>query len=235
MLIYFLLSALVPIVFFCFFIYLRDTEREPLSSLVKAFLIGCVIVIPILAVEYGLSAVLEGIGLTGSLRHFADAFVVAGFVEEGFKLFALFVFLQRNIHFNQRYDGIVYAAFISLGFASVENVFYIVEYGFQTAILRAFMAVPAHMLFAVFMGYHISLAYFGDISKKAGNLILTFLIPFTLHGLYDYFLFDIERFPVVYFLFVILLCLFMWFYGLKRIQKLIAWDKNELNNIGADP
>lgn len=203
-------------------------------SLVKAFALGCVIVIPILVVEYLFNAFLEAMGLTGSLRHFADAFGVAGFVEEGFKLLALIVFLQKNIHFNQRYDGIVYAAFISLGFASVENVFYIIEYGFSTAIMRAFMAVPAHMFFAVFMGYYVSIAYFGNIKKRNRYLFLALIVPLIIHGLYDYFLFDMERMPLIYFPAVILLCIGMWFFGLKKIRKLIEWDRDEIHNIGVD-
>lgn len=231
---FFLLSALVPIVFFCFFIYLRDTEKEPISSLVKAFLLGCVILIPVVIVEAIFTAILSASGFSGSLKHFLDAFGIAGFVEEGFKLLALLFFVRKNIQFDQRYDGIVYAAFISLGFASIENIMYIFEYGFQTAIMRAFMAIPAHMFFAVFMGYHISLAHFGKLSKKNLNLVLALMVPLIIHGLYDYFLFDIEQFPTLYFAAIIVLCIGMWIIGLKRIRTHIAYDRSEIKKNGQD-
>lgn len=47
-----------------------------------------------------------------------------------------------------------------MGFAMVENVLYVADGGIVVAIGRAITAVPAHMLFAIPMGYFLSLSKF---------------------------------------------------------------------------
>ncbi|MGB3453225.1 MAG: PrsW family glutamic-type intramembrane protease [Moheibacter sp.] len=226
----FILSALLPVVFFCFFIYLRDTEKEPIWMLALSFLIGALITLPIAGIEFGLTHRLIKLGVGGSLKNFLNAFVIAGIVEEGVKYIAVYLFLRRNRFFDQCYDGIVYAAFISLGFASVENLLYIWRLGFETAIVRAFMSIPAHMLFAVFMGYYFALGFRSDQKKRTKHFLLALIIPVFLHGLYDFFLFDLEQSPVIYFVMITILCLSLWRYGLRRIRTLIAFDKERMNN-----
>jgi len=217
-------------VFFCFFIYLRDTDKEPLWMLALSFLIGVLITLPIASIEFGLTHLLIKLGIGGRLKNFLNAFAIAGIVEEGVKYIAVNLFLRRNRFFDQCYDGIVYAAFISLGFASVENLLYIWRLGFETAIVRAFMSIPAHMLFAVFMGYYFALGFRSDQSKRKKHLLLAFIIPVLLHGLYDFFLFDIQKSPVIYFVLITFLCLSLWRYGLKRIRTLIAFDNERMND-----
>lgn len=226
----FILSALLPVVFFCFFIYLRDTDKEPIWILALSFLIGALITIPIAGIEFFLTHLLIDLGIGGSLKNFLNAFAIAGVIEEGIKYIAVYLFLRRNRFFDQCYDGIVYAAFISLGFASVENLLYIWRLGFETAIVRAFMAIPAHMLFAVFMGYYFALGFRSDQKKRTKHFLLALIVPVIFHGLYDFFLFDLEQSPVIYFVLITILCLSLWRYGLRRIRTLIAFDNERMNN-----
>jgi len=115
-----------------------------------------------------------------------NSFAVAAFVEESFKLVALYFLFYKNHNFNERFDGIVYAVFISLGFAFVENIMYVINPdlgGFKTAIYRAIFSIPGHALFGVSMGYYMANIRFND--KKLVNSIKTFLVPFLLHGTYN--------------------------------------------------
>ncbi|MFA7190324.1 MAG: PrsW family glutamic-type intramembrane protease, partial [Sphaerochaetaceae bacterium] len=117
------------------------------------------------------------------------AFLVVGVVEEGTKFF----FLKRRTwkipDFNYTFDAIVYAVFVSMGFALFENVKYVFGYGLSVALPRAFLAVPGHMGFAVFMGYFYGRAKVaesrGDAKGKTLNLILSYVIAVLLHGFYD--------------------------------------------------
>ena len=95
----------------------------------------------------------------------------------------------RNPEFNYRFDGIVYAVFVSLGFAAIENVMYVMQYGLGVALTRAFLAVPAHFGFAVCMGTFYGRAKVCDVRRNGHmrriNLGLAYLLPVSMHAFYD--------------------------------------------------
>jgi RsiW-degrading membrane proteinase PrsW (M82 family) len=117
------------------------------------------------------------------------AFLVVAVVEEGAK----FIFLKRRTwhdpNFNYRFDGIVYAVSVSLGFAAFENISYILGYGLTIALPRAILAIPGHMGFAVFMGLFYGRAKMsennGDQKGTIANLWAGYLLAVLLHGFYD--------------------------------------------------
>ncbi len=117
------------------------------------------------------------------------AFAVVAVVEEGAKFAMLKRRTWREINFNYRFDGIVYAVFVSLGFAAFENIGYVLGYGLSVAPARALLAIPGHMGFAVFMGCFYGRAKlcesYGDEGGKTANLILGWLSATVLHGIYD--------------------------------------------------
>ncbi len=94
-----------------------------------------------------------------------------------------------NPEFNYRFDGIVYAVFVSLGFAAIENVMYVMQYGLGVALTRAFLAVPAHFGFAVCMGTFYGRAKVCDVRRNGHmrriNLGLAYLLPVSMHAFYD--------------------------------------------------
>lgn len=104
------------------------------------------------------------------------------------KLLFLLALLARNPQYNEPFDAIVYAVFISLGFAWIENIVYVTHPlwgGIGTALARAVLSVPGHGLFSVQMGYWLSEAKFAG--RKVGWL-LAFLVPYLYHGWYNYLL-----------------------------------------------
>lgn len=184
-----LITSLAPVVIILFYIYFRDKyEKEPVRLLLLSLLAGAIIVIPILFAERFVS----------SLNPFRDnpyssanaayqAFFVAALVEEAFKFFALYLLFWNNKNNNEKFDGIVYAVFISLGFAAVENIMYVSEGGINVALTRAITAVPAHALFGIRMGYFYGIARMYPELKKS-FLPMAFFYPFLLHGFYDFIL-----------------------------------------------
>ena len=187
----YLLAALLPAMFLMRYIYRKDTiEKEP-----KGMLVGLVF----LGVAAALFAVLlESIGQSILSRYLAEdspaytivmAFLVVAVVEEGAKYVFLYWRTWRDPNFNYRFDGIVYAVFVSLGFAAFENISYVMGYGLTTAVLRAVLAIPAHMGFAVFMGYFYGRAKRcsdeGNMRGKHLNLWAGYLTAALLHGFYD--------------------------------------------------
>jgi len=117
------------------------------------------------------------------------AFLVVAVVEEGAKFVFLYWRTWKDPNFNFRFDGIVYAVFVSLGFAAFENISYVMGYGLSTALVRALLAIPAHMGFAVFMGLFYARAKLcsdaGDMRGKRRNLLVSYLSAVLLHGFYD--------------------------------------------------
>lgn len=204
-----LLIALAPVIIILFYVYFRDKyEKEPIGLLLKGLLFGALIVIPIIFVEELLSK--------ASDSPFYTAFVVAAFTEELFKYLVLILAFYSSRHFNERFDGIVYAVFISLGFALVENILYVIgNSSMQVGIMRAFTAVPAHAIFGVIMGFHLGLAKFGD-KNKTFQIALALIMPIFLHGIYDWLLLsESELGLTLFFPFIII----MWIFAFNRMKR----------------
>ncbi|WP_299549734.1 YhfC family glutamic-type intramembrane protease [Seonamhaeicola sp.] len=184
-----LLFAVAPVFIIILYIYYKDKyEKEPKRLLFFNFLLGAVVSIIITTILYYIfDIVLPLPDRTSVFQQFIKAFFVVGLTEEFSKYIIVRYYAQRHTEFNEPFDGIVYAVMVSMGFAATENIFYVLEGGYQTAILRAFTAVPAHATFGILMGYYMGKAKF---SKNKVLLNLTgLLLAITFHGAYDFFLF----------------------------------------------
>ena len=186
--------ALAPCLVLALFIYWRDKhEKEPIPVLLLCCLLGVVCAFPagywnsfmFLAMGYDLG------GQNGWLSSFFAAFFVVGIGEETCKFIPLMLYAYRRPSFNEPFDGIVYAVMVSLGFAAIENVDYVLEGGMGVAFLRALTAVPMHTAFAVVMGYYVGLAKLrGETKMFSGYSLRGLLCAAALHGAYDFFLFQ---------------------------------------------
>lgn len=180
--------ALAPGVAIAIYIYLKDKhEREPLSLLLISFLYGVLST----AVTLFISLPLDFIFLINEqnvVHQFGNAFFKVALVEEFSKFIFIRFILYNNKNFNEPFDGIVYACMVGMGFATLENIIYVFQYGAPTGFIRIFTAVPAHATFAVLMGYFLGKAKFTH-RKELYYSFLALLIPTAFHGAYDYFWF----------------------------------------------
>lgn len=212
-----ILIAVLPTVILSYFVYKKDIiEKEPIDLLIKLFVIGVLSTIPAAFLEGLLLKILPTSSNT-MLNAFIISFICISLVEEGYKGLFAYAVAFKNKNFNHIYDGIVYTVFISLGFATLENILYVVEYGTSTAILRALTSVPAHAFFGVSMGYYMGIAKYndkiGNKKKSKKNKVISILLPILFHGLFDFLLLTENEFMlIVFFLFVIIL------YALAYIQ-----------------
>jgi len=180
------LSAIAPVFIIALYIYFRDKyEKEPVLLLAKALALGMLTVIPILFVERFLMGVMPPLGRVGAAAY--QAFLVAGTSEEIFKFLALYLLIWKSPSFNEQFDGIVYAVFVSLGFAAVENVMYVMDGGLEVAAVRAITAVPAHAIFGITMGYFFGIARRYEELRKV-YMRRALWVPILLHGIYDFIL-----------------------------------------------
>jgi protease PrsW len=183
-----LATAILPGLLIAYWIYRQDRyEPEPPRMLIRAFAAGCVSTLPALVLQYFLQDVENEKSLIDTAIF---AFLVVGFTEEISKFLLLRLSVYPSDEFNEPMDGIVYAVVIGMGFATLENVMYVLNTeagGFATAIGRAFTAIPAHAAFGVLMGAYVGLAKFVPERRDAYMLIGVTLAVF-FHGLYDFFL-----------------------------------------------
>lgn len=182
-----LAAALLPAIILAIYIWRRDPHKEPTSWLIRAFIYGVLVSIPVVYIENFINGLLfaggEPTSIFGSTIR---AFCVAALPEESAKLFVLWLIVHNNKHFDEHFDGIVYAVFVSLGFAAIENVGYVFMSGeawMSTAIARSFLAVPGHYAFAILMGYYYATYIF--VNRSAKNAASILLMPVLAHGVYD--------------------------------------------------
>ena len=184
-------AAVIPAVFLMVKVYRSDRlEKENpymLWALVRAGIFSSLIA---MVAERALSGVLDMTVRDPGLYQVLLYFGVVAFSEEGAKYFMLRRGTWYSPEFNCQYDGVVYATFVSLGFALWENISYVLHYGFSTALVRAVTAIPGHTCFGVFMGVFYGLArrYENRGQRETAQLyrLLAVIAPALLHGAYDY-------------------------------------------------
>jgi protease PrsW len=180
--------ALAPGIAIGIYIYLKDKhEREPLSLLFISFMYGVISTGVTLFISLPLDFIFK-INEADVVHQFGNAFFKVALVEEFSKFLFIRFILYRNRNFNEPFDGIVYACMVGMGFATLENVIYVFQYGAPTGFVRMFTAVPAHATFAILMGYFLGKAKFSQ-NKEIYFSLVALLVATAFHGAYDYFWF----------------------------------------------
>ena len=178
--------AIAPGLAICVFIFYKDIyNKEPKFNLIVSFGLGCIAIIPAVLFEKSFNSTLDGT-ITGVA---VFSYAVVAFSEEFSKFLGLRLYSYTKKSFDEPLDGIVYAVMVSMGFATVENLMYVVgSQDLKIAFMRMFLSVPAHATFAVVMGYYVGKAKFN--SKNSFILMLTGILgAIFFHGTYDFFLF----------------------------------------------
>ena len=219
--------SVFPVIVILLYIYFRDKyEKEPLGLLLKAFMGGilsAIVTLLVLSPFDGNFSPFNAVVSTALFR----AFVWAAIPEELFKFLFLYWIIWKNRNFNEYYDGIVYAVFISLGFGCLENILYVTEHGVGVGILRGILAVPAHALFGVIMGFYFSAARFSH-THTAANLSKSLVYAIITHGIYDFLIFWLAgtagETPLLSLLLLVVFIVFLYFTwrnGLRKIKALV--------------
>lgn len=209
--------ALAPGIYLAFLILGKDKyDREPKRVLLVAFLLGCLSAV--------VSGLVESLIIKGGIdepRSMFQVFLMTFFsialVEEGCKFLALRFHAFPHREFSEPLDGIVYGVFVSLGFATLENVGYVIQHGYIAGVIRMFTAVPAHFIFGVIMGYYVGKARYNQ-GNRLGLLLQGLLFATVLHGAYDFFL--IQQWSVWLYLFMFVVLIYGWLLSRKAIKEL---------------
>jgi len=223
-----LVIAVTPAIALGLAAYFTDRfDKEPALLLLKIFLFGALSVLPAIIVE----RILMYFNFFGGLLASAfTAFIVAGLTEEFFKRAVVLRIVYKNNAFNEKLDGIIYAVFAALGFATIENVMYVLG-GFSAnhyvGISRGIFSVPTHALLAITMGYYLSLAKFSyNKNLEHAYLRKALIIPAILHGFFDFIL--MANIPLLL-TFFIPYVLYLWIANLKKLNQYYKDSKERCN------
>ena len=208
--------ALAPGLFLLIIFYFVDREREPLALIFATFFAGVGASIPIALLEIFAASFITPLTRTISQQvlQVSYMFLVVAPVEELLKFGAVMAVVFVSREFNEWYDGILYAMVASLGFATLENISYVISHGATVGFIRFFLSVPAHALFGGIMGFFLSGAKFSR--RPLPWFLGALLVPIFLHSLFNIFLIS-GRIYVI--LLVIPLSMLMWVSLVLAIRK----------------
>lgn len=203
-------AGIAPGIALLSYFYLKDQyDNEPVHMVLRSFFLGVVLVFPIMFIQYVLEK--ENVG-GGS---FFVSFLSSGFLEESLKWFILMISVYPHAHFDEHYDGIVYGTSVSLGFATLENILYLIGHGVEHAFVRALLPVSCHALIGVIMGFYLGKARFSADKARVKWLILSLVVPSLLHGSYDFILTALSNW--IYYMLPFMV--FLWWFGLRKAKK----------------
>ena len=230
-----LLVAVLPAAWLLHYVYKLDpVEKEPVRLLARLLVWGAVACFPaVLLEELGINVLMGGAPGSDIGSLLFENFIVIALSEELCKMFFLRWKTWKSPEFNYVFDGIVYAVFVSLGFAILENIGYVMEFGMATALVRAVTAIPGHAIFGVFMGVFYGLEKRASLGYRphlrTPFAVCSLLVPVFCHGFYDFCAsIDGDVFLVVFFVFLIAMVVVA-----ARLVKYMAKMAHPLSGAGA--
>ena len=181
------LLAFTPGIFWLWFFTRKDIYRpKPKWLLASTFLLGMVATLPAAIIEFLFldDSITEPDSLASLATIASGMLFIVGPVEETCKFLTVRMLAYRSLHFDQPGDGLIYSASASLGFASLENLFYVLAFGPAVMIARAPISTLAHVVFGSFWGYALG----NQVQKQEAEpwMVPTSVgIAALLHGLFN--------------------------------------------------
>ncbi len=198
--------AFTPAAFWLWLVYLGDRcKPEPKLLVVRTFFFGMFVAVPVAIIGSLISPtdldITEPLSLPAAIY---VAFVVAGFVEELGKFLVVRLSIYRSKYFDEPVDGLVYGAAAALGFATLENIGYMLTFGWQVILVRGVFSTVAHVLLAGLWGYPLALYKTGYV-KNVGIVWAGLIASMIAHGIFNLLLFTQDWYTILVIPFFIIL------------------------------
>jgi len=208
--------AAAPALAIAVFIYWKDKyDPEPKKLLYTSFALGMASCLPAVLFTICFKALGFDEASHDVLFSLVSCIIAIGLSEEGSKYLMVRYYAFKKPAFNEPFDGITYSVMVSLGFATLENFLYVFKSDspLQVALLRMIFSVPGHAAFAVIMGYFLGLLKMGKTHYGWVGLFAAA----TVHGIFDFCLFNAEQYSGLMLFFIVVFYLMMRF-SLKAIR-----------------
>ncbi len=227
--------AILPAILIGKFVYDKDVHKEPVKLLLKLLIIGGLLSVFLVLIIHANMRLFVPF-FASDFQHlnkfdlFIYVFIGIALLEEFCKWITTYIISWNSKDLDHLYDIMLYAIYVSLGFAALENIGYVFEHGIFVGILRFFTAVPAHACFGAFMGYYMGKAKIAQYEKNQKlyivNMILSVLIPTILHGIYNY---SLMANHIIYFLLFVICLIFLFRKALFKLNK-VSMISDRLGN-----
>jgi RsiW-degrading membrane proteinase PrsW (M82 family) len=200
--------------------------------ILKIFLWGALITVPVFFVQIGLAYLLGKIDLSPLATSIIYWFLVISFTEEIFKYLVVKLKVISSPHLDEPLDIMLYMVVAALGFAALENVLYLFapvgQMSFDQlmnrtliiAFVRFIGATFLHTLCSAVIGYSLAIS-FCEANKKYIILTAGITTATLLHGVYDFSIMTLDGYvkilvPVI----TILTLAFLVFSGFAKLKKM---------------
>ena len=227
-----LLVSIIPVFLLAIFIYSKDSVKEPTSLLLGLFVSGFLAAVLVVLIDVLFSVFIPDFFITDNVKDvsffklFSSVLLGLALVEEFCKWLMIRFLGYNHKDFDQFYDIIVYSTFVALGFAMIENIFYVVPGGLSLGLFRAIFSIPGHASFGVFMGLFLGLAKFyekKDIVLSKIYMFYAVLVPTLLHTIYNFCLLANKT---VFFIVFIIFIIILYIAALTIINKASKLNRN---------
>lgn len=223
-----IILSVLPTLLIGYFVYKKDKNKEPLEALITFFSLGIVSALFVISISFFLEKLIPFLGKStyymSTIEFIIEVFFEVALIEEISKWLVVYFVGYKNKEFDETYDIIVYAIFTALGFATFENIQFVMEQSsLLLAVQRAIFSVPGHVAFAIFMSYYLCRAKISKLQKNVKeerkNIIKSIAVPTVAHAIFDFCLFaDKNIYLMIFYTFSIVLFL-LAFERLKVLYK----------------
>lgn len=234
---FYLITFLPPIALLAGIYVYNWQNRLPVKHLLVSFCMGLLSIILYFCI---LKSAKQSAGSLHEHNIFiqsaSSAMLHAAIPEEFIKWIMLTILLiighvRKSYH--THYDIIICAVSISMGFAALENMIYLLgsDHMVRTVLARALGAVPGHCCNAIWMGYFCAIAKF-EPTKRWYAIPLCLIVPILLHFNYDFFIESTNHIDNVWLFWIALLWIAIFDLGvcilsfklLKKIKNLYLFN-----------
>jgi len=210
----------------------KDLHPEPKKMILKIFLWGAFITLPVFFVQIGLTSLLGEINIGPMAQSIVYWFLIISLTEELFKYLVVKIKVMNSPHLDEPVDIMIYMVVAALGFAALENVLYLLspigQMSFDQVIYRTMFiglirfvgATFLHTLCSAVIGYAMAISLF-DQKNKMLEFISGLTVAVVLHGLYDFSIMTLSgNMKFVIPIIIILTLAFLVFSGFEKLKKM---------------
>ena len=229
--IYIIFGVLPSLVWLLYYLR-KDLHPEPRRMILKIFLWGTLITLPVFFVQLGFKALLDVVKINPIAKNLIYWFLVIAFTEEFFKYLVIKLKVINSPHLDEPLDVMLYMVVAALGFAALENILYlfapigitsfdqIVGRALTIVFIRFIGSTFLHTLCSAVIGYFLAISFYETKSRQW--LVATGIILATvLHGLYDFSIMTLDGYAKIVIPVIIILTLaFLVFSGFEELKKM---------------
>jgi len=213
-----IIFGIAPSLIWLLFFLRKDVHPESNKMIIRVFVWGMIIAIPVALLEVGLKNVLE----YSTLPLIVICFLGAALPEEIAKYLVVKIKVVSAPELDEPIDIMIYMIVAALGFSALENILMIWPFTsinlFAASWLRFITGTFLHVLTSGLLGYFLALSFL-NLKKRWLFLFLGILIASLLHSAYNFFII-MEGTPRVTILALLILLSIFIFIGFEKVKKM---------------